>query len=604
MDSQNNNDGTVSTQYQNQWEQIFNAFDNKRDRYLNDRNTYDITTNASDVNLNAIVLRVFDSPPKSDSGFNPTPISAYILPIEYQSIDGTRTKNWKVEVPIKMSYEHSQMWVTSPAQVQSSTTKNVTLVEKFLVGEGPESISCVNFTRDQISCGDIIKLSSVTARRYWPKPKQDDDEKKTDDKKKKKNLPEGWRVSLSARTAHKKDGFSCYSIYHIFKNRITDTMPFKKVTDDMEDDFPLQFSFVADPKEIMSKNPAEGGYFISYCKPERFEPSDWGIGQDKTQPPKFMIKSTYIAHQWRSSEEVKDIQSILLKTASFESSLRTLGISNVENLSIIGPDIIEYIDFVFYGNVMIDSTKGMEGVNGQNGEDSSNRRPVDYGISAIPNIVVFDLPKFVCQYGIPVSADWAQKYMDKFSGGKRKDNYDPLCFLLNETSRDVKKITSDPNKSFRVIPIGCQMADGWKEDVAKMTATNGEEFFDKKKSFGRVIFNSKQKPMIYVIDTNQIQAHLNAASSVYEPLYNIIKEKPRPNLTNLLTDGSEFKKSAVQIEEIDEDCKPVKPQNDNTVADSQPNVNPGQGNEPPKKIQKKTSNDIKKQPLKKTHDTN
>jgi hypothetical protein len=165
-------------------------------------------------------------------------------------------------------------------------------------------------------------------------------------------------------------------------------------------------------------------------------------------------------------------------------------------------------------------------------------------------LVVFDIPKFLNEYGIPVSESFVAEYFSKKEAKSAEcfPDTDNVVMLLNEYSESIASylMQNKGKLSFRAVPAGIQFGAVWKDEISRMTVEEGDGVASKKKPKGACQLSVQNKIFVFALNTANMESYFSGKIPNMEDYFNVIVERKREapfNNIPAITNGESQKTS-------------------------------------------------------------
>jgi hypothetical protein len=203
------------------------------------------------------------------------------------------------------------------------------------------------------------------------------------------------------------------------------------------------------------------------------DPKIWFF-EDKLNNAKHHIafRPKYIASQWKG-EYIGDDTKIKIDVNAFGSSLYSFRIRDCGSWKSIAAANMKFVNHTFFGYLNIKESHKM----GVNFNEDSDNALFEFGLNLATNMIIFDMPQFLEDFGIPVTDEWVKEAFQSGITNKSKstrDAEDNIFICLNEYSVDIDTfIKNNKGKvSYRVI-TSAPVSANWKPVIKRLTPEEG-----------------------------------------------------------------------------------------------------------------------------------
>jgi hypothetical protein len=580
------------------------------DDYLNHKNEIDFQISADSVNLTAVLWGILPPPKNTESEVKSTRLLVYIPPYITKKENGeivTGTPpGYELTVPIrapKVEFPDKNLW-----EVEHKT--RVTLKERHVVKVDSKEIISVEQVDPGLAPGDIITIFDFSISRSRKKPTKFEEEQGII------HPLEDWKNAKSAKV---KKGTSVYFLAEVMKKNFPRIQMLERPSEATFPNNPEVFlRYVADITERQAlTSVTEGASLITFPKAD----DKIYAYEDKNKRCHKVFLPGLTALQWKGPYDEKNEQKIKVNLRAWSDSIRSARIRSHSNWILLAPYIIPVTDFCVMG--FIDRTEtnkfGINAVSeGATEEDFNLDSTWSFGLCVKAELVVFDMPKFLKQYGLPLSENFVLEY---FNGKNSKSqevfpDYDPMIVHLNEYKEGIPEfLNSQKGKYvFRGVPAGIQFTQAWKSSIEKMSNEEGDSVASKKKAVGACQLSVQNKVFIFAINKASFESYTSGKIPNSEEYFNIVKEKNKTepinnlqpaitlpgnanNNNNVTTSTDNIKNSSqssqkddIEDSSADESDVPASPSKKQKLSPSPLKTAPKQGGKAPSKAKPSTTN--------------
>jgi hypothetical protein len=464
--------------------------------YSNNKKEFDQRDTSDSRPVNAMLLSIFPKVPTSDQNkMDRTKIKVYITPTITRTPEGTYKPGGKLEVNIRQAMNT----IEDHSMIEKKFKTNAFLKEKYIINPKGETaiIWVTELDGNTLNVNDMItvhgfSISKVKKRDTDPVTQWDTDP--------------NFNFFKEAKAIKKKKGVSAYYLIKPFEDMIPQGPIFPIFSEDWaKSNPPLNISFKVlgmSSQEALCDgalnigDPSKGGCLVSYSPDKIPVKESWE--QTKDGATRIILKINLLADQWKEGDSPEQTETVLVSLMCFDNALKaTTKIRSIDNWTSIAPYMLPYMDFTVMGNIDLTRSSQMIGVN------THDNKAIAGGIHITADSVFMNMPKFVNEFGIPVTDAFARDYFEK-NGKVATDLYDDddcMMILLNEMKNNTTQFIGQnkQNMIFKAVPVLMQFGPSWRNDIAKLTPEEGTSIILRKKSHPTIQLFPNAKFLIFGI---------------------------------------------------------------------------------------------------------
>jgi hypothetical protein len=509
------------------WNTIVEKMMAMEEDYINHKDQIDFRISADSVNLTALLLAIL--PPHQTTNENKvdsTSIIIYIPPFVYKKENGELVHSIPEELTPSVPIFVPQNEFPKELWAKSFKTRAELKERRIIAGGIRERISVYNIDPGLVP-GDMITILDYYASKYRKKSSEAE-------------IAEGivhpldeWK---NAKSAKAKVGTNVFFLSEAIRQNQGSIKFFEKPSPDNFHTYQTDviIRYVADVNERRSlTSETEGGSIITFPK----QKDSAFAYEDKKKYVHQIFQPDLTVLQWKGNSE--NFQKIKINIRAWTSSIKSAKIRSMSNWLLLAPSILPVTDFIVMGNIDV-TESGKYGINNMEdtpvseGNDQESFALDDswaFGLCVRADLIIFDMPKFLKEYGIPISENFVVEYFakEKNKSSELFNDNDTMITLLNEYSPAIPTfLESQKNKLvFRAIPGGIQFNQGWKNEIASMTIEEGDGIASKKKSKGACSLGVQNKIFVFAINKVNFESYLSGKVPNPEKYFNVICEKKK-----------------------------------------------------------------------------